>query len=854
MDKQNINGNGISNIINTNISLTKLQGYSIRNSNNSVSDNIVKQINNALVKKTFVYDNKNDKIIAITDAGAIEINDAIISQMMQSLSVELIRLKEIANTGMLPNLDREVEAYLLDIENIHAAYINTPEFAVLKKNFCQILLDIKNKSKDGEKQVNIGIREFLDKSEKVLERESVNVGNRIIKYGEDKRALRIEFISELLKYGVVNYEFLVEQGVISNCNLFCIDEFFRKPKLLSNSQLQHAFFISGIFDSREEILDYYLSNDKRTYLDLATTSEIAKAILDNKIEAKICLKKLGLESVSHLNPDLLENLLCFDNFPKGTKFISYSSSNDKSAKKYLTTDFLDKLDRQTFMRIVLSNKIKYLNPLKSNDYIERYGKIYSDDIIDLSEHGLVDPQDVIKIVNFSFIKNQNEEEYKKMIENIKKFYTAKRLEELLKGDKINGKFSELFNKFLDKYLTEDERLEYFQNLINEMKAEENQDEIIPLLITKGIDIPSGIDYKFDKDKLFDMYVNNVISEKDIFDFYKKGFIGRDVLKETFSEDDIIQHFKNGKLDNEIILLLSNRKQILKDKVQNENLNIEDIIALYTDKDGLSIDELDEITEQMDLSDKNIVDLLPDSISSDQIRDLFMHYYISHDDLSYLTQRGIITQKQSEEFAKSLATQEQYDSIFNENNRFIILTRKTEGIVSGNGNFVPTFINFKNRNKFKNDPELQQAILTELGFDDRVLYLEGTNNSLTGYKVYPSKELEVMLFFNSDKPQNATYIMSLQQGLYLLNKVKRKNNSTKQVKTVVESDTTKRDLRETEHVKVKNACRGWGKNIVDAIKALSPKLRQKLNDNQEYKQKIDKIIQEIRDDYDLRKEE
>ena len=56
--------------------------------------------------------------------------------------------------------------------------------------------------------------------------------------------------------------------------------------------------------------------------------------------------------------------------------------------------------------------------------------------------------------------------------------------------------------------------------------------------------------------------------------------------------------------------------------------------------------------------------------------------------------------------------------------------------------------------------------------------------IEGY-VYPSKEYEVMVFLKNDKPGNATYIMSLQQGLYILNRIVGKNGAKKNDKKVLD---------------------------------------------------------------------
>ena len=104
--------------------------------------------------------------------------------------------------------------------------------------------------------------------------------------------------------------------------------------------------------------------------------------------------------------------------------------------------------------------------------------------------------------------------------------------------------------------------------------------------------------------------------------------------------------------------------------------------------------------------------------------------------------------------------------------------------------------------------------------------------------------------------NATYIMSLEQGMYFLNNLIRNNDCDKNFndnKAGVESSVTKSTLRETEHVKVKNASKGWGVNVVEAMKKLSPTLKQKLKNDKQYNRKIDEIVDAIREDYEMRRD-
>ena len=98
-------------------------------------------------------------------------------------------------------------------------------------------------------------------------------------------------------------------------------------------------------------------------------------------------------------------------------------------------------------------------------------------------------------------------------------------------------------------------------------------------------------------------------------------------------------------------------------------------------------------------------------------------------------------------------------------------------------------------------------------------------------------------------------MSLQQGLFFLNKMTRDNKNSKSTTTVLESDATKQELRETEHVKVRNAAPNWGGNVITDMKKLSPSFRAKLKEKDEvYMSNIDELVEDIKKDYFRRRDE
>ena len=814
-----------------------------------------KAISQAVQRKTVVKDEKNNRIIALTDSGVIEFdNKAMLVVTMTARSI-LEKFKVRVKNGSV-NIGNVVET-LNYFENINAAFVETPDFEKAKKELNKVLLGMKKSEDEETKRIlKHGLLGFFEISKKniVYEKRTFENIPFAINNGVEKEFLRQIFISELFADGVVDYSFLVEAGIVSNMELDAIEELYRKDGLLTPEEVENAYYVSDAFENRDEILEHYFKNDRKYFITFATSEELARFVMDGKISVRDCLKKLRIDDIKGFSPEFLEEFLSMQNFPKNAEFIEYHQEKNNTIR-CLSNSFLKALDRERFLKIVLSEKIPYQKQYTSEDYISEYGKLNTDDIINLQEAGLINPEDVIKLTKYKSVQTQNPEEYEKMIETQLSFYDLDRLEDLIKTNRINKKFVEQFNTLLNSMISEKQRRIYFEKLNGRLKEKENADELITDLVHNGFEFGTQVDYELSADYVSEMFLEDRITEQDVFMMYQNGgLVTSAVIRALYSDHEIIELYKSKKVDYRVLALLENRTEVIKEELAKGNLSANQFINLYATSSGLTNEEFLSLAEEYDFGEERLVEYLPDEVSVEKVETLFNNYYISQDDLSILVGRNVITQKQAEEFATKIATHEQYESIFNLDNRFVILTKETEGQSTGgggNGGIHPTV---RNKPKLKNDPELQDLLLEQIGFDDRILLLKGANNSLDGYRVYPSEEFGIMVFLKNDKPGNATYIMSLQQGLFFLNKMTRDNKNSKSA-TVLESEATKQELRETEHVKVRNAAPNWGGNVITDMKKLSPSFRAKLKEKDEaYMSNIDELVEDIKKDYFRRRDD
>ena len=829
-------------------SIANQPGYSRYNKNFSKHDHsentvTMEEIRNLITDKVTVRDPNTGRIWAIRNNKSLEINDVIKDYIAAGYkNVVKTTCDDINKEDYDSERKPMIAAGLFLTEAFYSSFIDGNVFNKAKNSFFNV---IKSKYDNSDINTRKGIEDefitfFVNSRKSIPDMKDIefSTGSKIVNIREEKELMRAYFIGELMKNGIVNYDLLFTSGEIFEFNFTQIDEVFRKQNLFSRDELIKSLLMQEFFTEEEQILDYYYLNDKKYFFQMANSSDLAKFLIDgkfdnNKQNKNMAIKKLQVKEMAEFDPDLIEELLSIEDLPKN----NFTFTKDK--KNYISRDLMKRLNRKALLRVLYSDKVKYENSLNSDGFVNLYGKLNFADLENLNENNFVNTQDLIKIIKFS-----NTMDINVIKSNLKNFYNIDRLEELLIENKFNKKFIENFNTFTNKILNNDERSKYFEKLKDTLKEKYNNDELIIGLTKKGFNFGKIEGYSIDNDKISDMYLEEIITEQDIMNLYDIGVVTPETINEVFGSEGIKEGFSEGKMSVSALSLISNDLDYIKREFEIGRLTVKDVLELYSMPNGIGIQQLDDILFDYDLTDIQMGELLPDTISTEKVEELFKGYYISHDELSELVSREIITREEADKYAKELASHEEYENIFN-GSRVAVLTRESEGEERQSmprqlGGYIDP-----RKNQMKIDPYYQEELLKNIGFDNRRLVLEGYNNSLNGYIVYPSEELGVMVFFNPDKPGNATYVMSLQQGMYFLKRSGIGKNKT------LESTATKQDLRETEHVKVKNACRGWGKNIVDTIRKLSPEMPERLK-NSEYKRKLDVLVSEIKTDYDRRR--
>ena len=823
-------------------SMTKTR--SLRFGDKIANQNEVIEAYDILEKLSSVYDSRNGKVIGFDDGIVLEFSNYIyktLSQNMQESIKEM--LGEIEERGSF--IKEEITAFLIALFQFDAIHMKEKDYQNAKEEIFNFIVDNLNKNDENiTRELDAGLYIFLQESKKRIKKGPIKFNNNpyTIDFEHEKRMDRANLISEMYRYGILDYNCLTIGGEVENLTFEEIEECFRKKGVFNREDLINILLDGNHFKSESEIIDYYSEHDKKYFLSIANTEEIVRAIINGKfdqndsrkgIDKATAVKKIRNSELVSLPADILEALFSMENLPRNS-FVETRGKNEN----YIDKDVMSKLSREALMRLLLSKTVKYKNPLSSVELIDQYGKMQLEDLVKLYENGIVFPEDIIKVTKFFDTIEEDYIEKKKVAE----FYTLDRLEEILNSNKLNKKFVDNFNNYIENVLTKEDKEEYFNKLSSQIEKKGNGIELLINFIQKGIDFKNTNNLQISIDKIEELYFEEKIDEKDIIEFYRRGIITVNTLNSVLSYEELEENYKRGELDYSVLSLIPKNEKILIDDFQSGKLSLKQLLEIYSMSDQMTVNELEKVLEGLDITEMELGTLLPDFINPQKVEELFKNYIISHDELDSLVERGIINKELAEKYAKDLATHEAYEGIFNSSN-VAVLTRETEpGQSTPKG--IPTRRGEKP--KFKIDPFLQETLLDEIGFDERRLVLKGYNNTLDGYQVFPSEKNGVVVFINLDKPSNATYIMSLQQALFFIKNIER-NSKT------VESTATKKELRETKFVKVRNASRKWGKNIVDSIRSISIPFEKEYHDDKKYKENIDEIINEIQKNYDYRRE-
>lgn len=845
---------------------------------------VAETINDIIQNKAIFYCKNKRKMLGVAGDEIVEITEQFVERATSAFRLALDTF--ISNYENKPIDPQELGKLLVFFNRINMLGVKNSTCEKCKNDLMRFIRERSLKSDEDLRDISDGVSAFMRDSIERLMDKNAKVGNTEydLKNGKYVSFMTNLFISEFVKNELINYNYLEETGIIDAMSDEELSKIYVDKGIFNSNDLVRAIMRRKGIESEFEALEYLYKTERKNFLKILTPEDAVAFMVMGKFESERerneALKLFKPELLFNIRSEFLEDILSTKLSLKYAPFLKQYPELGEGI--YIDREIMKKLSRRQLLTILFSERVLYKNPLSSEELVdifnpdvpddidEQYKEIEKDldknddqigvkgfnfrDIVLLCKLGKIKNADVLKI--FKFYNSLDYNNQFKMVCELSAFYDINKLQEMLENGEINEKFIENYNNLINSPEFSDIREVYMDTLQEQLEEHSDREDIYLKLVKTGLDIDVGMTVP--TGRIADLYLEGVYNENDIIRFYSRGIISLDVIRQMFTDEEIIDKFEAGVFDYRVLNALEEKNLNIGMLLEEQKISLAQLVKLFATEDGLKIEEFKEISQLISLEGINIAELIPDDISPEKVEELAKNWFISHDDLSALVSREIITREKADELAEEIASHEMYESIFGQENGIIVLSSQDE--LEGrkhrkrNGTLDPR------TKKLKNDPALQEKLFDDLGFDSiGNIKLTGVKNSLDGYSIYSSEDLGIVVFMKNDKPNNATYVMSVQQALYTLANIRREDGiiseKLKSGETVVRrTDATKQAIRNTEHVKVINASRNWGENVIDAMRKVSNKSTQKLSPKTDLRKKLETLLEDIREDYDRRKDE
>ena len=261
----------------------------------------------------------------------------------------------------------------MKLELCFANYLCTnPQYNNVKKIFFEYISSL-----EYIKQLEV-ILKFLEESKsnipKGIKRYIYDDGDYELDFFADKSKRRTLFISDMIKEKVIDCYFSSYIFKTEEFSLEDINDVFLRQGLINRKQLFDTLKNKGTYKTKEgeitfetdqDVLDYYLTRNESYYFSIATVEEIIRDLVAGKFKStNKAFNKISIGEFATLNSELIEAFFSMERLPK--KFVSNG---------FIDKNIMQGLSRESLLRILYSKKIRYKNPLTSDNLVDLYGKL-----------------------------------------------------------------------------------------------------------------------------------------------------------------------------------------------------------------------------------------------------------------------------------------------------------------------------------------------------------------------------------------------------------------------------------------------------------------------------------------------
>lgn len=328
-----------------------------------------------------------------------------------------------------------------------------------------------------------------------------------------------------------------------------------------------------------------------------------------------------------------------------------------------------------------------------------------------------------------------------------------------------------------------------------------------------------------------------ITREEVLDAYRDNVLQGDIFKRIFTEEELLEMYKTKKVSVKVFTLLEEEKrkaEIL--KAYNEDfLHLEEIMELYFEYDGISVEDLKSIIKELPQK-VAITRFIKFDTEFEKIYELYKNRLIDFSILYLLRCQEFITENEFEEIRTVVDKEEFYEDIESK----MFYTRKTDEI-DGTEQKVKVEISDTERVLLSkvmgiSDEEIENISIINSKLEN------GEPTMLNGYHIISDKKDGLVIFGKFDYA-SPIYVMRYEEAAYYL----RSRDGIH--KSYIYEDLLFTELLENNNqVRVVEHDENMAKTIVQAMCELSEEARSRYIDDEQYMQEVLEYIKTIDENY------
>lgn len=630
-------------------------------------------------------------------------------------------------------------------------------------------------------------------------------------------------------------------------------EYFMHNHFLSASAISGSTYFSNY--TIDELLDLSTRKiiDKADIIDMLGENNYQEEILIAKSKcqmAKFKGQKEELRAKTHFNK--------LTTLPKAFPILcdmhqnQLIDNNDLKSSKPTKKNILELPEKH--LVYVLTSGIFSNTKISSTDLIKLYGNNLSGDkCIFLAKQGFIAPQDLITTLSMESVPRVSPE---LAIDPLAlfNFYEPEVLFKMYNEGTLTPAFVNTFNSKLLSKIPEEEKTSFANELIRKTQEfdKNNSDKILFDYYKFGLLPNSSLGLFLNKDKITDLYINDKLEDKDLLNFYKAGLISQNGLYDFFGNEGIIENVANKTFSEADLLAIPapQREKALSDAYLAGALPSDNLMHMFLEHDIFSIDKIDLLLKEKE-PEEDLIMYVTEASNPDRIKDLFLNYNISYEDLTILKNRGLLSEENFNSFASAIDKNKFYKNLKNSNLVLHSVTPETSSDSTGRYySNEPNSRLSKARTDFNLEKEALQILLDAPDFENEkdeiptIISIDQNGNptSLDGYSCIPISKYGLVIFEKFAR-SNSLFIMPYQQADYFLHGNMNLLDSSLDI-----NSKNKKTLSQMSSVIVRQHTKHFLRNVLDATMKLNPAAKEDLKPNGKYSPEAIYYIDEMENFY------